>query len=60
MIFDEDLEQKTKKNKPKDFYDMSVNELKEYITTLQAEIARAEEEISKKEKHKSSVDSLFK
>lgn len=59
MIFDEDLEQKTKKSKPKDLYDMSVDELREYIEKMQEEIARVEVEIEKKKKHKSSVDSLF-
>jgi len=59
MIFDEDLEQKTKKSKPKNLYDMSIGELKDYVESLNAEISRVEEEIAKKEKHKASMDSLF-
>jgi len=59
MIFDEDLEQKTKKSKPKDLYDMSVNELKEYIDSLKTEILRVEAEIEKKEHHKSKMDNIF-
>ena len=58
MIFDE--EPKTKKSKPRVLDDMSVAELKEYVEDLKAEITRAELEIKKKEKHKASVDGLFK
>ena len=59
MIFDEDLDQKTKKSQIKNLYDMSIDELREYIDEMKTEIARVEEEINKKETHKSSVDGLF-
>ncbi len=59
MIFDEDLDEKTKKYKPRDLYNMSVIEMREYIDDLKVEIARVEEDIKKKEKHKASVDGLF-
>lgn len=59
MIFDEDLDQKTKKLKPRDLYNLSVVEMREYIDDLKAEIVRVEADISKKEKHKASVDGLF-
>lgn len=59
MIFDEDLDPKTKKSKLRNLYSMSVEELKEYIDDLKSEISRVEDEISKKEKHKSSVEGLF-
>ena len=38
---------------------MSVNELRDYIASLEAEIARAEQAIAKKEAHKSGVEALF-
>ncbi len=59
MIFDEDLDQKTKKLKSRDLYNLSVVEMREYIDDLNAEIARVEADIAKKEKHRSSVDGLF-
>ncbi len=59
MIFDEDLDPKTKKSKPKELYTMSIGELKEYIDDLKTEITRVEAEIARKEKHKASVDNLF-
>lgn len=60
MIFDDDLDPKTKKLKPRNLDNLSVPDLHEYIEQLKAEMARAEADIAKKEKHKSAIDGLFK
>ena len=48
--------------KPKeiDFDTLSIEELKEYIIELNAEIKRAENNISSKEKDRLNAESLFK
>jgi uncharacterized small protein (DUF1192 family) len=58
-VFD-DLEpqKQTKKLRPLD--DMSVDELKEYIANLQAEIARVEVAMKAKQSHMAAMDALFK
>lgn len=58
MIWDEEPIKKL--NKPADLSDCSIDELAEKIITLKAEIARIEAEIEKKQKHKSSIENLFK
>jgi uncharacterized small protein (DUF1192 family) len=45
--------------KPLDMQPMSVEELRAYIASLEAEIARAEQAITKKEAHKSGIEALF-
>lgn len=45
--------------KPMDLQQMSIGELKEYITSMEAEIARARDMIKSKEAHKSGIESLF-
>jgi uncharacterized small protein (DUF1192 family) len=60
MIFDDDTDPKTKKPKLRALDNMSVPELKEYVRQLKDEIARAEADIQKKEKHKAAADALFK
>ena len=45
--------------KPPDLAAMGVEELRSYIVSLEAEIARAEAMIAKKEAHKRGVDALF-
>ncbi|MBU6475001.1 MAG: DUF1192 domain-containing protein [Alphaproteobacteria bacterium] len=59
-MFDDDLDPKTRKPKPRPLDNLSVPELKEYILQLKEEIARAEADILKKEKHKAAADALFK
>ena len=44
----------------KDLSVMSIEELRDYISTLQAEIRRTEETISKKETQKSVAAAFFK
>lgn len=60
MLFDDDLDPKTKKRKPRPLDLLSVPELKEYVTDLKAEIVRVEADIAKKEKSKSAAEALFK
>lgn len=59
-MFDDDLEPRTKKPKLRNLDNMSVEELKEYIEAMKAEIVRVEAEISKKQKHMDAAASLFK
>ncbi len=56
----DDLEPVKKKPAPKDLSRMSIGDLKEYIADLQAEIARAEAAITKKEGARKGADSFFK
>lgn len=60
MIFDDELDPKTKRPKPRGLDKMSVPELKEYLAALKDEMARVEADIAKKEKYKSAADALFK
>ena len=60
MIFNEDTDPKTKRQKLRPLDNMSVPDLKEYAEQLKAEILRAEAEIQKKEKHKNAADAIFK
>ncbi len=60
MIFDDDLDPKTKKQKPRPLDNLSVPELKEYVLQLKEEIVRVETDIAKKEKHKAAAAALFK
>ena len=45
--------------KPADLQGMSIDDLKEYIVSLEAEINRAKSMIQQKESHRSGADSLF-
>lgn len=58
-VFDDDLPAKKPAQK-RNLEPMSIDELKEYIDGLKAEISRAEDEIRRKEVHKSAADSFFK
>jgi uncharacterized small protein (DUF1192 family) len=60
MIFDDETDPKTKKQKPRQLDNLSVPELKDYILQMKGEIVRVEAEIQKKEKHKAAADALFK
>jgi uncharacterized small protein (DUF1192 family) len=60
MIFDDDTDPKTKKQKPRLLDNMSVPELKAYVEQLKEEIVRVEADILKKEKHRAAMDALFK
>lgn len=60
MFLDNDLDPKTKKAKPRVLDSLSVSELEDYKADLAAEMTRVEAEITRKQAHKSAVDSLFK
>lgn len=59
-MFDEELDPRTKKRKPRPLDNMSVEELENYIVELRDEIIRVEADIKKKKAHKDAVSSLFK
>jgi len=57
---EQDLEPRTKRQKPKDLEVMSVEALNEYIAGLEAEIERARAEIAAKQSHKAAAETFFK
>ncbi len=59
MIFDDDTDPKTAKQKPRTLDKLSIPELHAYIAQLKEEIARAEADIVKKEKQKAAAAALF-
>jgi uncharacterized small protein (DUF1192 family) len=59
-MFDDDLEPRTRKPRPKDLSLLSVADLDAYIEALEAEIVRARGEISARKKQKSGAESIFK
>ena len=59
-MFDDDLDPRTKKPKLRNLDALSVEELRDYIDELEAEIVRVEAEIGKKQKHMNAASSLFK
>ena len=61
MAFEtDDLEPLKKKSQPRNLDPMSVEELREYIAALKAEIARVEDKIKAKQSHASAAASFFK
>jgi uncharacterized small protein (DUF1192 family) len=61
MAFEtDDLEPLKKKSPPRNLDPMSVEELREYIAILTAEIARVEEKIKAKQSHASAAAMFFK
>jgi uncharacterized small protein (DUF1192 family) len=61
MIDADDLDPQSPKPKTalRDLQPMGIRELEEYIASLEAEIARADAMITKKQAHKSGIESLF-
>ena len=59
-MFDDDLEPRTKKPKPKDLSLLSGADLDAYIEALEAEIVRARGEIAARKKQKSGAEAIFK
>jgi|GEM_PF-1166162 len=59
MINPDELEPARPVLKPLDMQQMSIGELKDYILSLENEISRARDMISKKEAHKSGIEELF-
>ena len=61
MAFEtDDLEPLKKKSQPRNLDPMSVDELREYIGALKAEIVRVEEKIKAKQNHAAAAASFFK
>ena len=61
MAFEsDDLEPLKKKSQPRNLDPMSVEELREYIAILKAEIARVDEKVKAKHSHASAAASFFK
>ncbi|MGQ0677999.1 MAG: DUF1192 domain-containing protein [Rhodospirillales bacterium] len=56
----EDLEPQKKKPPPKNLEIMGIQELKDYIDDLRAEIARAEATIKSKQSARGAADMFFK
>ncbi|WP_120498743.1 DUF1192 domain-containing protein [Kiloniella sp. EL199] len=56
----DDLEPKKGKPQLKNLEPMGLEELREYISLLEDEIARTRDEIDRKEKHRQGLDGLFK
>jgi uncharacterized small protein (DUF1192 family) len=59
MINPDELEPAKANTKPRDLQPMSVKELEDYIGSLEAEIARADAMIAKKQAHKNGIEALF-
>ena len=57
---EQELEPRTKRQKPKDLDVMSIEALNDYIATLEAEIERARGAIAAKQSHKAAAESFFK
>ena len=61
MAFElDDLDPRNAKKKPLNLDDMNIEDLKEYVAVLQAEISRVEAKINAKQSHASAAASLFK
>jgi uncharacterized small protein (DUF1192 family) len=56
----EDLEPQKQKPKPRDLSSWGVDELNDYIASLEAEIERVKTVIAGKRGHRSEADALFK
>lgn len=59
-MFDDDLDPKTQRLKPRNLDTLSIDDLKTYIDDLKAEILRVEKNITQKETHKNTISNLFK
>lgn len=57
---DDDQEPRTKKPQLKNLDPMSVDELRDYIAGLKAEIARVEDKIKAKQAHAAAAQTFFK
>lgn len=61
MAFDlDDLDPKQKKPQPRNLDSMNIDDLKEYVAVLRAELARVEEKIKAKQSHAAAAASFFK
>lgn len=61
MAFDlDDLDPRQKKSQPRNLDVMNIEDLKEYMVILKAELERVEVKIRAKQSHASAAASLFK
>jgi len=61
MAFDlDDLDPRQKKTQPKNLDAMNIEDLKEYVAAMKAEIERVEAKIKAKQSHASAAASFFK
>jgi len=61
MAFDlDDLDPRQKKPKSLNLDELNIDDLKQYIAVLKAEIERVEEKLKAKQGHASAAQSLFK
>ena len=61
MAFElDDLDPRNAKKKPLNLDDMNIEDLREYVSVLKAEIARVEDKIKAKQSHASAAASFFK
>ena len=61
MAFDlDDLDPRQKKTQPRNLDVMNVDDLKEYVDVLKAELDRVEAKIKAKQSHAAAAASLFK
>ncbi len=61
MAFDlDDLDPRQKKSQPRNLDVMNIEDLKEYMVILKAELERVEAKIKAKQSHASAAASLFK
>jgi uncharacterized small protein (DUF1192 family) len=61
MAFElDDLDPRNAKKKPLNLDDMNIEDLKEYVATLKAEIDRVETKIRSKQSHASAAAAFFK
>ena len=56
----DDLDPRQKKPQPKNLDAMNIEDLKEYVAALKAELARVEDKIKAKQNHAAAAASLFK
>ncbi len=59
-MIEEDLEPRAEQPQPKKLGAMSIEELREYIADLEAEIARAKESIAAKEHTRAAAETFFR
>lgn len=57
---DDELDPRVKKPQPKNLDPMSIEELRDYIADLKAEIARVEDKIKAKQAHAAAAQGFFK
>ena len=61
MAFDlDDLDPKQKKSQPRNLDSMNIDDLKEYVAVLKAELVRVEEKIQSKQSHAVAAAAFFK